>query len=47
MMVMDWAPDGALTTRVIHQWGASEHPDSPHYADQSPLFARREWRTLP
>lgn len=47
MMVMDWAPDGALSTRVIHQWGASEHADSPHYNDQSPLFARREWRTLP
>lgn len=47
MMVMDWAPDGALTTRVIHQWGESEHPDSAHHADQAPLFARREWRTLP
>ncbi len=47
MMVMDWAPDGTLSTRVIHQWGASEHPESPHYNDQSALFARREWRTLP
>ncbi|MBY0564378.1 MAG: penicillin acylase family protein [Hyphomonadaceae bacterium] len=46
MMVMDWAPDGALTTRVIHQWGASERPQSPHYADQAPLFARREWRSV-
>jgi acyl-homoserine lactone acylase PvdQ len=47
MMVMDWAPDGALSTRVIHQWGASERLESPHYNDQSPLFARREWRVLP
>lgn len=47
MMVMDWAPDGSLTTRVIHQWGASEHPDSPHYSDQSALYVRRQWRTLP
>lgn len=46
MMVLDWAPDGGLTTRVIHQWGASERPESPHYADQAPLFARREWREL-
>jgi acyl-homoserine lactone acylase PvdQ len=46
MMVMDWAPDGSLTTRVIHQWGSSEHPDSPHYNDQSEMYARREWRTL-
>lgn len=47
MMVMDWAPDGTLSTRVIHQWGVSEHAGSPHYADQAPLFARQEWRRLP
>jgi acyl-homoserine lactone acylase PvdQ len=47
MMVMDWAPDGTLSTRVIHQWGSSEHPDSPHYNDQSAMYARHEWRTLP
>jgi acyl-homoserine lactone acylase PvdQ len=46
MMVMDWTPDGSLSARVISQWGASERPDSPHYADQSPLFARREWRSV-
>lgn len=47
MMVMDWAPDGALTVQSIHQWGASNHPESPHYNDQSPLYARHEWRTNP
>jgi len=46
MMVIDWAPDGTLSTRVIHQWGASEHEGSPHYNDQSEMFARREWRTI-
>ncbi len=46
MMVMDWAPDGALSTRVIHQWGQSENADSAHHADQAPLFARREWRRI-
>ncbi|MGE0595906.1 MAG: penicillin acylase family protein [Hyphomonadaceae bacterium] len=46
MMVMDWAPDGALSTRVIHQWGASERPESTHYNDQSEMYARREWRTM-
>ncbi len=46
MMVIDWAPDGTLSTRVIHQWGASERPESPHFNDQSEMFARREWRTL-
>ncbi|MBN8607739.1 MAG: penicillin acylase family protein [Caulobacterales bacterium] len=46
MMVMDWAPDGALSTRVIHQWGASEHADSPHYNDQSEMFAHYQWRAI-
>ncbi len=46
MMVMDWAPNGALSTRVIHQWGASERPESPHYNDQSAMFSRRAWRTV-
>ena len=46
MMVMDWAPDGSLSTRVIHQWGASERPTSAHFNDQSAMFSRREWRTL-
>ena len=46
MMVMDWAPDRSLSVRVIHQWGASDHPDSPHYSDQSAMFSRHEWRTL-
>ena len=46
MMVMDWAPDGALSTRVIQQWGASEHPESPHFNDQSEMFANYQWRSL-
>lgn len=46
MMVIDWGPDGTLSTRVIHQWGASEHEGSPHYNDQSEMFARREWRMI-
>lgn len=45
MMVMDWAPDGTLLTRTIHQWGASNRPASPHFSDQSPLYARYQWRT--
>lgn len=46
MMVLDWAPDGSLSTRVIHQWGASNRPDSPHFNDQSEMFSRRQWRSL-
>ena len=46
MMVMDWAPDGALSMRVISQWGASDRPESPHYNDQSEMFSRYQWRTV-
>ena len=46
MMVLDWAPDGSLSTRVISQWGASSRPDSPHYNDQAQMFARYDWRTV-
>lgn len=45
MMVLDWGPDGTLNTRVISQWGASDRPESPHYNDQSEMFARYQWRT--
>ena len=46
MMVMDWAPDRTLTTRVVSQWGASDRPESAHYNDQSEMFARRQWRRV-
>lgn len=45
MVVIDWAPDGTMSVQSIHQWGASNRPESPHYNDQSPLYARHEWRT--
>lgn len=44
MMIMDWAPDHTMQVRVIHEWGASSHPDSPHYNDQSPIYVRHQWR---
>jgi acyl-homoserine-lactone acylase len=46
MMVLDWAPDGTLSTRVISQWGASDRPESPHFNDQSEMFAHYQWRTV-
>ena len=51
-MFMDWDPQGRLTSRSIHQYGsATLDASSPHYADQSPLFARHEtkpvWFTEP
>ena len=47
MMIMDWAPDHALTVRVVSQWGSSSHETSPHYNDQSALYVAHGWRILP
>ncbi|MBI1320443.1 MAG: acylase [Candidatus Hydrogenedens sp.] len=44
-MFVDWDADGKLTSETIHQYGAAAtDPDSPHYDDQAPLFAREEMR---
>ncbi|GGD16270.1 hypothetical protein GTQ45_06555 [Pyruvatibacter mobilis] len=46
--VADWAPDGTLRTRSIHQFGsATLDEDSPHYADQALLYADQKFRTIP
>ena len=48
IMLIEWAPDGFVTTRSIHQFGAATvRPASPHYADQSPLFVRQQWKRVP
>ena len=48
IMAVDWAPDGAQTIRTIHQFGAATlDAASPHYADQAPLFAEKQWKTPP
>ena len=46
IMLIEWAPDGTVSSRSVHQFGAATtRPQSPHYADQSPLFAREAWKT--
>ena len=48
IMLIEWARDGFVTTRSIHQFGAATvRPQSPHYADQSPLFVREQWKRVP
>ncbi|MBC7506757.1 MAG: penicillin acylase family protein, partial [Sandarakinorhabdus sp.] len=48
IMLIEWAPDGTVSSRSIHQFGtATVRPQSPHYADQSPLFVREQWKTVP
>ncbi|MEQ8404637.1 MAG: penicillin acylase family protein [Oceanicaulis sp.] len=47
-MLAEWAP-GADYPDVfaVHQFGASNAPDSTHYDDQMDLFARQELRRVP
>ena len=47
IMLIEWAPDGAVTSRSIHQFGAATmRRESPHYSDQSPLFATQRWKPV-
>jgi len=40
VMFVTWEKDGKLTSKSIHQFGsATLDESSPHYADQTPLFA--------
>ena len=40
VMFVDWDKAGRMTSRSIHQFGAATLlPASPHYADQSQMFA--------
>ena len=46
-MFMDWDRQGRLTARSIHQFGsATQDVASPHYADQSPLFAEHQTKPV-
>lgn len=45
IMLVDWAPDGTVDVRSVHQFGAAAgRPASPHYADQAARFAKHEFR---
>ena len=47
IMVMDWDAKGRLVSRSIHQFGsATLDATSPHYADQSPLFAHHQFKPV-
>lgn len=47
IMLVQWDADGNLTSQSIHQFGsATSHADSPHYADQAPLFADRQLKPV-
>lgn len=46
--IADWAPDGSLKSESIHQFGSATLDEtSPHYADQTPLYATEQFREIP
>lgn len=47
IMLVEWPRGGAVRSQSIHQFGAATiRTASPHYADQSPLFVREEWKRV-
>lgn len=51
IMIIQWDADGQLTSQSIHQYGSATLDEtSPHFADQAPIFVRRQlkpvWFTL-
>ena len=44
-LMVEWDKDGHVRSEAIHQYGAaSVDQDSPHYADQAPLFVNEKMR---
>jgi acyl-homoserine-lactone acylase len=42
-----WDPSGSFSVRSIHNFGSAVlDASSRHYADQAPLFAREQWKTI-
>jgi penicillin amidase/acyl-homoserine-lactone acylase len=47
VLLATWDKDGNVHSRSVHQYGsATSRPDSPHYADQVPLFVKRETKPV-
>ena len=47
IMFVTWDKDGKLSSQSIHQFGsATLDKDSPHYADQSPLFVKMQLKPV-
>jgi len=48
IMYADWDEAGNLDLQSVHQYGAATlDKDSPHFADQAPLFARGDYKKMP
>jgi acyl-homoserine-lactone acylase len=47
ILLARWDATGRVVSWSIHQFGAATlDPSSPHYADQAPLFVRRELKPV-
>ena len=47
LMFVEWAPGQPVRSQSIQPFGAAiARPDSPHFADQAPLFARKELKPV-
>jgi penicillin amidase/acyl-homoserine-lactone acylase len=47
IMFVEWDAKGRMTSRSVHQYGsATLDASSPHYADQSPLFAAHKTKPV-
>lgn len=45
MALVEWDEEGQMQADVVHQFGsATKDSSSPHYADQAPLFANKQFR---
>jgi len=47
IQVVGWDDDGRVEPNAILTYSQSEDPASPHFADQTRLYARGEWLSLP
>jgi len=47
VLLVIWDKDGKVSSMSVHQFGsATLHPESPHYADQSPLMVTRQLKPV-
>lgn len=49
MLIVKWPKDGSgPSTKTIYPFGAAmNHPESPHYSDQSEMFSKEEFKNSP
>ena len=45
--LVEWSPSGEVSAKSLHQFGSSTRDsNSPHYSDQSEIFAREEMKPV-